>query len=230
MPERVIFRHRRAIAAGRAGARAGRGGVRAAGVRRARQRERLRRPVGRGGRRPQRGQPTRRGRSRRRAWSRWCGWARTPTARAAQERIARGGAARCATRAWRRWSPTQPGGDRAARLRATAARPTCWRRSRTTRRGARPTRSRQRLARRYPWVTLGGGAIAAPAVGDQVSADIARAELIAFPILFLLTLLVFRSAVSALLPLAVGGDDDPAQLPRDPGRQHARSTRCRSTP
>ena len=52
---------------------------------------------------------------------------------------------------------------------------------------------------------LGGGAIAAPAVGDQVSPDIARAELIAFPILFLLTLLVFRSAVSALLPLAVGG-------------------------
>ena len=53
-------------------------------------------------------------------------------------------------------------------------------------------------------MTLGGGAVAAPAVGDQVSADIARAELIAFPILFLLTLFVFRSAVSALLPLAVG--------------------------
>lgn len=59
--------------------------------------------------------------------------------------------------------------------------------------------------RAYPWVTLGGGAIAAPQVGDQVSADIARAELIAFPILFVLSLLVFRSAVSALLPLAVGG-------------------------
>lgn len=55
-----------------------------------------------------------------------------------------------------------------------------------------------------PWVVLGGGAVAAPAVGDRVSADIARAELIAFPILFLLTLVVFRSAVSALLPLAVG--------------------------
>jgi RND superfamily putative drug exporter len=37
-----------------------------------------------------------------------------------------------------------------------------------------------------------------------VSADIARAELLAFPILFLLSLVVFRSAVSALLPLAVG--------------------------
>ena len=37
-----------------------------------------------------------------------------------------------------------------------------------------------------------------------MSADIARAELIAFPILFVLSLIVFRSAVSALLPLAVG--------------------------
>jgi RND superfamily putative drug exporter len=69
--------------------------------------------------------------------------------------------------------------------------------------GAR-TVVQDRLAR-YPWVVVGGGAVAAPQVGDQVSADIARAELIAFPILFLLSLLVFRSAVSALLPLAVGG-------------------------
>ncbi len=56
-----------------------------------------------------------------------------------------------------------------------------------------------------PFVTLGGGVYAARQVGNQVSSDIARAELIAFPILFLLSLLVFRSAVSALLPLAVGG-------------------------
>jgi uncharacterized membrane protein YdfJ with MMPL/SSD domain len=55
-----------------------------------------------------------------------------------------------------------------------------------------------------PGVVLGGIAYAAPQVNDQISADIARAELIAFPILFLLSLLVFRSAVSALLPLAVG--------------------------
>ena len=58
--------------------------------------------------------------------------------------------------------------------------------------------------RALPYVTLGGGAIAAPQVGDQVSADILRAEIIAFPLLFVLSLLVFRSAVSALLPLAVG--------------------------
>jgi RND superfamily putative drug exporter len=68
--------------------------------------------------------------------------------------------------------------------------------------GARP-RIEAALAD-VPWVTLGGGAIAAPAVGDQVAADVARAELIAFPLLFLLILFVFRSAVSALLPLAVG--------------------------
>jgi uncharacterized membrane protein YdfJ with MMPL/SSD domain len=59
--------------------------------------------------------------------------------------------------------------------------------------------------RALPYVTLGGGAIAAPQVGDQVSADILRAEIIGFPLLFLLSLLVFRSVVSALLPLAVGG-------------------------
>jgi RND superfamily putative drug exporter len=55
-----------------------------------------------------------------------------------------------------------------------------------------------------PYVALGGGAFAAHQVGHQVSADIAHAELLAFPILFLLSLVVFRSAVSALLPLAVG--------------------------
>ncbi|MDA0169915.1 MMPL family transporter [Solirubrobacter taibaiensis] len=59
--------------------------------------------------------------------------------------------------------------------------------------------------RAYEFVTLGGGAIAGPQVGDQVSLDILRAEIIAFPLLFLLSLIVFRSAVSALLPVAVGG-------------------------
>jgi uncharacterized membrane protein YdfJ with MMPL/SSD domain len=57
---------------------------------------------------------------------------------------------------------------------------------------------------REPGVTLGGNEIAFDQVSTQVSEDIARAELLAFPILFLLSLLVFRSAVAALLPLAVG--------------------------
>jgi RND superfamily putative drug exporter len=55
-----------------------------------------------------------------------------------------------------------------------------------------------------PGVTLGGGVIAETQVGEQVQEDLARAELLAFPILFLLSLLVFRGVVAALLPLAVG--------------------------
>jgi RND superfamily putative drug exporter len=54
-------------------------------------------------------------------------------------------------------------------------------------------------------VTLGGFDIARTQVGDQVSEDIARAEAIAVPILFLLSLVVFRGVIAALLPLAVGG-------------------------
>ena len=53
-------------------------------------------------------------------------------------------------------------------------------------------------------VTVGGYAVAVPQVSDQVSEDLARAEMLAFPLLFLLSLLVFRGAVAALLPLFVG--------------------------
>ena len=55
-----------------------------------------------------------------------------------------------------------------------------------------------------PGVTLGGGIVAFTQVGEQVEADLARAEMLAAPILFLFSLLVFRSLVAALLPLAVG--------------------------
>ena len=55
-----------------------------------------------------------------------------------------------------------------------------------------------------PRVLVGGGAIAGPVVGDQVSEDLAKAEMLAFPLLFLLTLIVFRGAIAALLPLFVG--------------------------
>src|SRR3954447_18101711 len=64
-------------------------------------------------------------------------------------------------------------------------------------------RIRARTAR-LPGVTLGGKEIAGNQVGDQVSEDIARAEILAFPILLLLSFFVFRSLVAALLPLAVG--------------------------
>lgn len=55
-----------------------------------------------------------------------------------------------------------------------------------------------------PGVKLGGGALAGPAVGEQVGEDIGRAELLAFPIIFALSLLFFRGLVAALLPLFVG--------------------------
>ena len=53
-------------------------------------------------------------------------------------------------------------------------------------------------------VSIGGPDVVGPEIGEQVSADLARAELIAFPILFLLSLWVFRSLVAALLPPLVG--------------------------
>ena len=46
--------------------------------------------------------------------------------------------------------------------------------------------------------------LAGPMIGEQVQEDLARAELLAFPFLFLLSLWVFRGFVAALLPLFVG--------------------------
>jgi RND superfamily putative drug exporter len=54
-------------------------------------------------------------------------------------------------------------------------------------------------------VALGGPVIANKQVSSQVSADLARAELLVFPLLFLLSLWVFRGVVAALLPPLMGG-------------------------
>jgi uncharacterized membrane protein YdfJ with MMPL/SSD domain len=54
-------------------------------------------------------------------------------------------------------------------------------------------------------VTVGGAALANLEVEKQVTADLAKAETLAFPILFILLLLVFRGPIAALLPLMVGG-------------------------
>src|SRR6185437_3757236 len=54
-------------------------------------------------------------------------------------------------------------------------------------------------------VELGGAAIADAQVNTQVSTDLARAELFAFPFIFLLSLLFFRSLVASLLPPLLGG-------------------------
>jgi uncharacterized membrane protein YdfJ with MMPL/SSD domain len=56
-----------------------------------------------------------------------------------------------------------------------------------------------------PGVLVGGAAIAQQQANEQVEKDLRTAELYAFPILFLLSLLFFRSLVAAALPLLVGG-------------------------
>jgi uncharacterized membrane protein YdfJ with MMPL/SSD domain len=53
-------------------------------------------------------------------------------------------------------------------------------------------------------VAVGGSALAERQVNTQVERDLRAAELYAFPLLFLLSLLFFRSLVAALLPLLVG--------------------------
>jgi RND superfamily putative drug exporter len=56
-----------------------------------------------------------------------------------------------------------------------------------------------------PGVTLGGSAIAEQQVGNQVEKDLQRAELLAFPLLFLLSFWFFRSLVASALPPLLGG-------------------------
>ena len=55
-----------------------------------------------------------------------------------------------------------------------------------------------------PAVKLGGATITGREVGAQASKDLGLAEALAFPLIALLALLIFRG-VAALLPLAVGG-------------------------
>jgi putative drug exporter of the RND superfamily len=56
-----------------------------------------------------------------------------------------------------------------------------------------------------PGVVVGGFAVAQEQVNNQVEEDLKMAELIAFPLLFLLSLLFFRSLVASVLPLMIGG-------------------------
>ncbi|NUR75592.1 MAG: MMPL family transporter [Thermoleophilia bacterium] len=59
------------------------------------------------------------------------------------------------------------------------------------------------LARSLPGI-VGGAALANEQVGRQSERDLVRAELIAFPLLLLLALWIFRGVVAALLPVAAG--------------------------
>ncbi len=55
-----------------------------------------------------------------------------------------------------------------------------------------------------PGVIVGGYAVAQKQVNNQVESDLQKAEMLAFPLLFLLSLLFFRSLVAALLPPMIG--------------------------
>jgi RND superfamily putative drug exporter len=56
-----------------------------------------------------------------------------------------------------------------------------------------------------PGVVVGGAAVAQEQVNKQVEEDLKKAEMLAFPLLFLLSLLFFRSLVASVLPLMIGG-------------------------
>ena len=71
--------------------------------------------------------------------------------------------------------------------------------------GAGSRRRDRRAALRDPGVLVGGFAVAQEQVNKQVEKDLRKAELLAFPLLFLLSLLFFRSLVASVLPLMIGG-------------------------
>jgi uncharacterized membrane protein YdfJ with MMPL/SSD domain len=55
-----------------------------------------------------------------------------------------------------------------------------------------------------PGILVGGGAVAQEQVNKQVEEDLRRAEMLAFPLLFLLSFVFFRSLVASLLPVMIG--------------------------
>ena len=71
-------------------------------------------------------------------------------------------------------------------------------------------------------VSVGGYALAQEQVNQQVEEDLRMAEMLAFPLLFLLSLIFFRSLVASLLPLMIGGAGDRRHLLPAADRQRAR--------
>jgi RND superfamily putative drug exporter len=66
----------------------------------------------------------------------------------------------------------------------------------------------QRIEQRFAGqrdVRLGGEEIASAQANTQVGQDLAHAEMLAFPFIFLLSLLFFRSLVASLIPPLIGG-------------------------
>jgi uncharacterized membrane protein YdfJ with MMPL/SSD domain len=56
-----------------------------------------------------------------------------------------------------------------------------------------------------PGVIVGGAAVAQEQVNKQVEKDLRMAEMLAFPLLFLLSFIFFRSLIASALPLMIGG-------------------------
>ena len=84
----------------------------------------------------------------------------------------------------------------------------------------------KRLAATLPG-QVGGTAVANEEVRAQSEHDLFRAELIAFPLLFLLALWVFRGVVAAALPLLIGAALDRAHARSDPrGQRGAGRSPC----
>jgi RND superfamily putative drug exporter len=54
-------------------------------------------------------------------------------------------------------------------------------------------------------VRVGGQSVVFDAVGNRIQHDLSRAEMIVFPVTFVLLVFVFGGVVAALLPLAIGG-------------------------
>ncbi len=55
-----------------------------------------------------------------------------------------------------------------------------------------------------PGILVGGAAVAQEQVNKQVEEDLKKAEMLAFPLLFLLSFLFFRSLIASLLPVMIG--------------------------
>jgi uncharacterized membrane protein YdfJ with MMPL/SSD domain len=55
-----------------------------------------------------------------------------------------------------------------------------------------------------PGIVVGGAAVAQEQVNKQVEEDLKKAEMLAFPLLFLLSFLFFRSLIASLLPVMIG--------------------------
>ena len=85
----------------------------------------------------------------------------------------------------------------------TAARRPCWRRLHQEESATAVARLRPELAAQD--VRFGGPDVAFSEINKRTSSDLRSAELLAFPILLLLSFWVFRGLIAAALPLLVGG-------------------------